>query len=827
MADTPKIEGSHTQDDAFMDLQLPLIFDFLSTTTKPSGLSEEASKQVLRQSMRFSSRMTISGDGEIRACIDSCLHLLSVASLLSNGQTLAIAGKIHELSFRMSTAPGWLDLVAEMFRSVVTQERPATVWEAMMGTVETIQASLRGFPAYRKQLRRRMGDLAEERVFVSENGEVSRSMSESGSGSGCDGGGAGKETGFCLGCQHQDRDEDKDQNQADDYDLPDRMMRHFIHYGNGPCPCSDNHAHSHAYPDGSLAHSNDSVPRPQSLSQEPTSRIPTPALPRVGDGPTPTHAALPAPPPLVSAAASTSTSASTSASAAESLGVLPIISMFTNWALHQPSNRESSVDTPSSPLTTVSELGTKKELKIKAKAKAKVLAFSAPPQWGYTVGLFRVLLSVLENETWPRARPVVLIVDAAEGRSGPSGSRSRSRVPSATSATQPHPPSPTKVHPPLWMLPDLLPFSIPISEPCGGGIKTYEPNSPPGSDWETNALAPRVRVCPAARRRAQVPHTGLGGVVLRPVSPPRAALKQAFLLRPEDEGGHDLDPHPSVHRHAEGRGGPDRDGASPIVLAPERRAGVVYHKLVVLISHRRIFDERKNQDTLVEAFFARAKQQPRDGQGAVELPVLITKNLAHILEKLSRLMTNDDMAVYIIEYVSIVGSLPALNANFVEEFKTFFAVARALGAGVLRAVAAVLVVAYFIIYVWGLALDLEDLPKHVEFIVPRLPLANVAQVAVDEPTEDKLATICTTLSLKNGQFHRTSAEYQETRGAKSAPMRATHDRENEDDAHVAVDYKIPIMMVIDVNHVLPFPLHRLRPPMTVDHCYSAEEMYSN
>ncbi|KIJ30192.1 hypothetical protein M422DRAFT_187467 [Sphaerobolus stellatus SS14] len=133
---------------------------------------------------------------------------------------------------------------------------------------------------------------------------------------------------------------------------------------------------------------------------------------------------------------------------------------------------------------------------------------------------------------------------------------------------------------------------------------------------------------------------------------------------------------------------------------------------------------------------------------AVELPAAITKNLARILEDLTRIMTNAAMAVHILDFVSIVGSLPALYANFQEEqFKLVFAVAVAYihhhndpdqDASAKESFALsqhVLVIAYYIIYVWFLAVPLSDRPKYVEYLSRRLLLANETKGFVDEPTE--------------------------------------------------------------------------------------------
>jgi hypothetical protein len=70
------IDIPRTQGDVFMDSQLPLIFEFLSTTQKPPGLSDDAAKQFIRRSMQFFIR-----DGKLWHRNKSGMHQLVISDL--------------------------------------------------------------------------------------------------------------------------------------------------------------------------------------------------------------------------------------------------------------------------------------------------------------------------------------------------------------------------------------------------------------------------------------------------------------------------------------------------------------------------------------------------------------------------------------------------------------------------------------------------------------------------------------------------------------------------------------------------------------------------
>lgn len=181
--------------------------------------------------------------------------------------------------------------------------------------------------------------------------------------------------------------------------------------------------------------------------------------------------------------------------------------------------------------------------------------------------------------------------------------------------------------------------------------------------------------------------------------------------------------------------------------------GLVYHTLSVMVSYRRCFDLRQCH-VLVEVF-----QTGLNGQlstikcclhalslSAFELPSSMTKFLPRILEMLSQIMSNPNMAVHILGFLSIIGSLPPLYANFTEsDFKMVFGVALQYLQHYTRLDASpttswalsqhVRILSYTVVYVWFLAVKLQDRPHHISYITRQLLLANEGKETVDDPTE--------------------------------------------------------------------------------------------
>ncbi|KXN86681.1 hypothetical protein AN958_09765 [Leucoagaricus sp. SymC.cos] len=193
--------------------------------------------------------------------------------------------------------------------------------------------------------------------------------------------------------------------------------------------------------------------------------------------------------------------------------------------------------------------------------------------------------------------------------------------------------------------------------------------------------------------------------------------------------------------------------AWPPGLKPRDAQGLAHHSLSVLVSYRRCF-EPNQRHVLVEVF-----QQGLDGQlstikcclhsltlSAFELRSSVTRCMPRILEKLSQIMSNPNMSVHILAFLSIVGSLPALYANFTEaDYKMVFGVAlqylqhyNRLNSSPTMSWALsqyVRIMSYTAVYTWFLALKLPDRPKHMPYITRQLMLANESNKELDVPTE--------------------------------------------------------------------------------------------
>ncbi|KAG6334343.1 hypothetical protein ID866_4744 [Astraeus odoratus] len=181
--------------------------------------------------------------------------------------------------------------------------------------------------------------------------------------------------------------------------------------------------------------------------------------------------------------------------------------------------------------------------------------------------------------------------------------------------------------------------------------------------------------------------------------------------------------------------------------------GIAYQTLSVLISYRRCFD-LPLRHALVDVL-----REGLDGHPstivcclraltlcAFELTTSLKRTLPPLLEKLSQIMSNPVMAVHILNFLSITGSIPELHANLREDdFKMIFGVALQYLQHHNRPGAAptiswamsqhVRMISFNVVYVWFLSVRLSDRPRHIPYITRQLLLANEGREEVDEPTE--------------------------------------------------------------------------------------------
>jgi tuberous sclerosis protein 2 len=333
--------------------------------------------------------------------------------------------------------------------------------------------------------------------------------------------------------------------------------------------------------------------------------------------------------------------------------------------------------------------------------------------------------------------------DARPSRS--TSSRSRSRVPNRQLSSVPAS-ADTKPRKPLWTIPESLPFTIPESDTPSDGPISYDPAGP-------------------------------GDRIVLPVS----SLLLAFIELISEEKDWEILSYvlchlPTLLANKHFFCGPKSRAAIAKLLAtlcgkisqgelasgilnwspglrPRDAQGLAYFALSVLISYRKCF-EPPRQHVLVEVLIAGLSGQPSTikaclqalSLSAFELPNSMKRFLPNILTKLSQIMTNASMAVHIIDFLAIVGSLPHLYANLTDaDFKLVFGVALQYlrlhnrpeqSPDTSWALSQHLrVMSYYIVYLWFLAVKLPDRPKHVKYIARQLLLANGGQDEIDEPAE--------------------------------------------------------------------------------------------
>lgn len=333
------------------------------------------------------------------------------------------------------------------------------------------------------------------------------------------------------------------------------------------------------------------------------------------------------------------------------------------------------------------------------------------------------------------------------GPSASGSSRSRSRV-----ASRMVPPGATlprlKPREPLWCYPEVIPFLVPAeADTPSSRFASYDPEHPlqrrvlPLSfflaqavelikttrDWDILSYV----LCHLPSQLANK-HLFCG---------PRSAAVLNDLLHTICKGILDGRFASSIERWPEG------------IIARDAQ-GLAYHTLAVLISYKRCYQEVQVRHMLIEAFLAGLNGSPSTikcclnalSLSAFELQPSMTKYLPRILEKLSQIMSNPTMAVHIIDFLAIVGSLPMLYSNFTEaDYKMVFGVALqylqhhnrpeshlAISWALSQHVC---IMSYYIIYVWFLAVRLPDRPRHIKYITRQLLLANEGREELDEPTE--------------------------------------------------------------------------------------------
>ena len=338
----------------------------------------------------------------------------------------------------------------------------------------------------------------------------------------------------------------------------------------------------------------------------------------------------------------------------------------------------------------------------------------------------------------------------SRGRDGrPSrstSSRSRSRAPNRQMTGGIPSTTEVKSRKPIWAIPESLPFTIPESDTPSDGLISYDPHGP----GNRVVLPVSSFLLAIADIIAEEKDWEIMSYVL--CNLPTLLANKHFFCGPKSRAAISKLLTTLCSKISQG------NLASGIVswptgLKPRDAQGLACHSLPVLISYRNCF-EPAMQHVLVEVLIAGLSGQPSAikaclqalSLSAFELPNSMRRFLPNILTKLSQIMTNASMAMHIIDFLAIVGSLPHLYANFTdEEFKLVFGVALQYLRLHNRPEASpdtswalsqhLRIMSYYIVYLWFLGLKLVDRPKHVKYIARQLLLANGGQDDIDEPAE--------------------------------------------------------------------------------------------
>ncbi|GAA5961423.1 hypothetical protein JCM8115_003444 [Rhodotorula mucilaginosa] len=192
---------------------------------------------------------------------------------------------------------------------------------------------------------------------------------------------------------------------------------------------------------------------------------------------------------------------------------------------------------------------------------------------------------------------------------------------------------------------------------------------------------------------------------------------------------------------------------------------VAYQCLTALIAYRSLFTKQQQDDIVTTLLHGLGN--PRDTAkpcihaltiASFELRPSMTKLLAETVRHLQKIISSATLGVHILEFIAGVGQEPALYANFTDvDFQTVFGIALKyiqahnerladkpddVDEGVEYAFSQyVLLLAYYNIAIWFLALRLADRPKVVPFLTRRLIQANEGKPEVDEATEVALDMI--------------------------------------------------------------------------------------
>ncbi|KAH8922076.1 hypothetical protein BT69DRAFT_269711 [Atractiella rhizophila] len=187
---------------------------------------------------------------------------------------------------------------------------------------------------------------------------------------------------------------------------------------------------------------------------------------------------------------------------------------------------------------------------------------------------------------------------------------------------------------------------------------------------------------------------------------------------------------------------------------------VAYQTLVTLLAYPGIFSQSAKQET-VQTFVHGLSKYKETAKPCIhalaiscyDLDQAMTKSLPEILQALSKIISMSEVAVHVLELIASIAQVSKLHVNFTDEdFRTVFAIslkyiaqhktgdveAGAPAGGTTYAFQQyVLLLAYYLIAVWYLAIRLPERKKYVSFITERLVTAtfDAGYTTLDDATE--------------------------------------------------------------------------------------------
>jgi hypothetical protein len=337
------------------------------------------------------------------------------------------------------------------------------------------------------------------------------------------------------------------------------------------------------------------------------------------------------------------------------------------------------------------------------------------------------------------------------GRSAESGPRSRSR--SKAPVIKGH----DGAYNPLWCIPTSIPFELPPAYQASEILRTYDPNHPAvkesdipevdswvpvsdylrmlngvlrGHDWELVSFI--LSYLPLQLRNKTYFHGA------------RATKEIRALLDVICEGVMDTSAPWEKRFNA------------PSFITRTKINSVAYESLAILISYHGVYT-RDQCDRLIRVFILGLQGRKETAKPCLQALTLciyevehfVGRHLLDIVESTKRILSTPAIAVHVLEFLIALGQNGNLFRNFTDEqYRLVFAVATTyIGEHNARAEKPssdkeeytlsqhVIGLAYYVIYIWFMALRLPQRPSHVGEIVRNILSARATRVVVDEMAE--------------------------------------------------------------------------------------------